>query len=122
MAVIAINGMQFYAFHGCFREEQSIGTRFRVDVVYETDTTKAQQSDNIEDTVSYLEVYRALKEEMETPSHLLEHVADRIGCRLLADFSAIERVEVAVSKIAPPLGGEMESVSVKIIKDRSLRN
>ena len=114
--------MQFYAFHGCFREEQAIGTRFRVDVAYETDTTKAQQSDNIEDTVSYLAVYRALKEEMEVPSHLLEHVADRIARRLLADFGAIERVEVSVSKIAPPLGGEMESVSVKITKDRFTRN
>ncbi|MBR6441048.1 MAG: dihydroneopterin aldolase [Bacteroidales bacterium] len=122
MAVITINGMQFYAFHGCFREEQAIGTRFRVDVAYETDTTKAQQSDNIEDTVSYLAVYRALKEEMEIPSHLLEHVADRIARRLLADFGAIERVEVSVSKIAPPLGGEMESVSVKITKDRFPRN
>lgn len=122
MSLIAINGMQFYAFHGCFSEEQSIGTRFRVDVVFETDTAEAQKSDNISDTVSYLDVYRALKEEMEIPSHLLEHVADRMGERILKDFPRVENVEVTVSKMFPPLGGQMDSVSVKITKARSRKN
>ena len=114
--------MQFYAFHGCFQEEQSIGTRFRVDVAFEVDTSVAQRTDRIEDTVSYLDVYTALKREMEIPSHLLEHVADRMAARLLADFAAIEKVEVTVFKLCPPLGGQMESVSVKVTKDRTRQN
>lgn len=119
MGRITLNDMQFYAFHGCFAEEQAIGTRFSVDVAFETDTSRAQHSDAIADTVSYLDVYQAVKREMAVPSHLLEHVGDRIGEALLAEFPAIERVWVRVSKLNPPLGGQLASVSVEVTKDRS---
>lgn len=111
--------MQFYAFHGCFAEEQTIGTYFRVDVAFETDTSRAQQSDDIADTVSYLEVYQTVKREMAIPSHLLEHVGDRIGEAILEEYPAVENVRVKVSKLNPPLGGQLESVSVEITKDRT---
>ncbi len=119
MSRITINGMQFYAFHGCFAEEQAIGTYFRVDVAFETDTSRAQQSDDIADTVSYLEVYQTVKREMAIPSHLLEHVGDRIGEAILEEYPAVENVRVKVSKLNPPLGGQLESVSVEITKDRT---
>ena len=118
MSSIVLEGMRFYAFHGCFAEEQAIGTHFRVDVAFETDTSKAQRSDNIADTVSYLDVYQAVKREMMEPSHLLEHVGDRIGEAILIQFPAIEHIRVKVSKLNPPLGGQLDAVSVEIIKDR----
>lgn len=114
--------MRFYAFHGCFEEEQKIGTHFLVEVAFETDTSRAQRSDDISDTVNYLEVYRVVQREMMQPSHLLEHVGDRIGEALLAAFPPMERVRVKVCKFNPPLGGQLESVSVEITKDRSRRN
>lgn len=119
MSRIVLNGMRFYAFHGCFAEEQKIGTYFIVDVAFETDTSRAQQSDDIADTVSYLDVYQTVKHEMMIPSHLLEHVGDRIGEALLASYPAIEQVCVKVSKLNPPLGGQLDSVTVEIIKERS---
>ena len=118
MAVITINDMRFYAHHGCFEQERVIGTHFRVDLAFTTDTSKAEVSDNISDTVSYLDVYHVVKAEMMTPSHLLEHVARRIGERVLADFAAVETVTVKVSKLNPPLGGQMESVSVELTVSR----
>lgn len=122
MAVISLKGMRFYAFHGCFDEERHIGTYFVVNTSFETDASKAQKSDNIADTVNYLEVYQAVKREMEVPSHLLEHVADRIGEALLLTFPAIDHLTVEVNKMNPPLGGHLEAVSVTITKDRSPRN
>ena len=118
MGRITLNGMSFYAFHGCFAEEQAIGTNFRVDVSFETDTRCAQQTDSIVDTVSYLDVYQVVKREMGIPSHLLEHVGERICTAVLAGFSAIDNVTVKVSKLNPPLGGQLESVTVEITKDR----
>ncbi|MBR3724240.1 MAG: dihydroneopterin aldolase [Bacteroidales bacterium] len=118
MSRITLNGMRFYAYHGCFAEEQAIGTHFLLDVEYETDTSRAQASDDIADTVSYLDVYRTIKKEMEQPSHLLEHVGDRVCSSLLAGYPAIERVSVRVSKLNPPLGGHLASVTVEITKDR----
>ena len=114
MATIAINDMRFYAHHGCFEEERKIGTRFRVDMVFETDTSHAEVSDNIADTVSYLDVYQVVKREMEISSHLLEHVARRVGESVKREFPAVASVRVKVSKLNPPLGGQMESVSVEV--------
>lgn len=114
MGRIAINDMRFYAQHGCFGEERAIGTHFRVDVAFDADTSTAEVSDNIVDTVSYLDVYQVVKKEMEKPSNLLEHVAHRIGEGVKREFPSVDAVSVKVSKLNPPLGGQMESVSVEI--------
>lgn len=118
MGWIAINDMRFYAHHGCFDQERSIGTHFRVDLRFETDTYKAEVSDNIADTVNYLEVYQVVKHQMEQPSHLLEHVARRIGDAILVQFTDTMTVVVRVSKLNPPLGGQMDSVSVELLLKR----
>lgn len=110
--------MRFYAYHGCFDEEQRIGAHFIVDVAFETDTQVAQKTDNIADTVSYLDVYQSVRRQMGIPSHLLEHVADRIGEALLQEYPGIMNVRVRVSKMNPPLGGQLDAVSVEITKDR----
>lgn len=115
MSWISINDMRFYAHHGCFEQERRIGTHFRVDLQFETDTSRAEVSDNIDDTVSYLDVYQVVKREMGIPSNLLEHVARRIGEGIRNDFPSVEAVRVKVSKLNPPLGGQMESVSVEVV-------
>ena len=114
MGRISINGMRFYAHHGCFEQERAIGTHFCVDLQMEVDTSRAEMSDNIADTVNYLEVYQVVKREMEQPSHLLEHVAHRIGEAVQVEFPDTMSVVVKVSKLNPPLGGQMESVSVEV--------
>ena len=113
MATVSINDMRFYAHHGCFTEERAIGTHFRVDLRFVTDTRRAEESDDIADTVSYLDVYQTVKHEMQQPSHLLEHVVRRIGDAVLAQYPTVEAVTVKVYKLNPPLGGQMESVSVE---------
>ena len=114
MARIEINNMRFYAHHGCFEQERIIGTNFRIDLAFDTDTSKAELSDDIADTVSYLDVYQVVKAQMQKPSHLLEHVARRIGEGIRNGFPSVEAVKVKVSKLNPPLGGQMESVSVEV--------
>lgn len=118
MAIIDITGMEFYSFHGCFSEERVIGTRFVVDLKLVVDTSVAQASDNIDDTVNYLLVYQEVKKQMEKPSHLLENVADRIASAVLDAFHPVESVEVKVSKLNPPLGGKIGSVSLVVEKSR----
>lgn len=119
MALIELNAMSFYAHHGCFEQEQKIGTWFRVDVAYEADSARAERSDNIADAVNYLEVYQVVKQQMASASHLLEHVAHRIGEAVLSTFVSVENVAVKVSKMNPPLGGDLDSVSVTIRMRRS---
>ena len=122
MSSITLEGMLFYAHHGCFSEEQAIGTRFSIDLTYQTDTTRAQLSDNIADTVSYLDVYQTVKREMNQPSHLLEHVGHRICEAVLKEYPVIDSVSVKVSKLAPPLGGQLNAVTIEITKGRCRQN
>ena len=106
--------MRFYAHHGCFVQERAIGTHFTVDLNFTTDTSRAEVSDNIADTVSYLDVYQVVRTEMQKPSNLLEHVARRVGEAVLRQFPAVTSLTVKVSKMNPPLGGQMNSVSVEL--------
>jgi len=114
MSLISIEKMEFYAYHGCFEEEQKIGTWFNVDLSLEVDTSKAEKSDNLEDTVNYQAVYQVVKEQMMIPSHLLENVARRILDAIQENFTDVTYGWVKVKKMNPPLGGVMESVSVEI--------
>ena len=119
MSYIDIENMDFYAFHGCFAEERQIGTRFRVNLRIELDTKTAQQSDCIEDTVDYLSVYQTVKKQMSIPSKLLEHVAERIVVALMEEYRQITHIWVKVTKCHPPLGGQMEGVSLTIERSRT---
>lgn len=106
--------MEFYAYHGCFKEEQIIGTRFLVDIYLETDTQKAENSDDLNDTVNYQEVYLLVKQEMDIKSKLLENVGRRILMTMMDRFPEIESAKIKISKMNPPLGGKMKSVSISL--------
>jgi dihydroneopterin aldolase len=114
MSVISIEGMEFFAYHGCFKEEQVIGTKFRVDLFLEVNTTLAEKTDHLEDTVNYLAVYQAVKDEMSIKSKLLEHVSRRILTRIKKDFPAVTKARIKMRKINPPLGGKIDFVSVEL--------
>ena len=114
MSTISIEEMEFYAYHGCFKEEQIIGTRFLVDLYLETDTTDAENSDKLDDTVNYQEVYLLVKREMEIKSKLLEHVGRRILNSISEQFPQIVSAEIKISKMNPPLGGKMKNVSLTL--------
>lgn len=114
MATISIEGMEFYAHHGCFAEEQTIGTDFRVDIAMDVDTSKAEQTDNLDDTIDYQIVYQLVKREMNIPSKLLEHVGRRIVDAVRTEFPSITCVRLKIRKLNPPLGGKMDSVSVTL--------
>ncbi len=117
-SIITIENMEFYAYHGCFTEEQAIGTHFFVNVEFTQDSTLAVRTDNIEDTVNYLSVYQSIKKEMNTNSRLIEHLAHRVLLRLFKDFSEIQTANITIKKMNPPLGGKMQHVAVTMKLNR----
>ena len=112
MALIEIEGMEFYAFHGHFEVEKIAGNRFVVNLKIESDCSKAGKSDKLEDTLDYQKAFLAVREEMAVSSDLLEHVCQRIIQRIKAEFPEVQKVLVKVSKLNPPMGGQIEKVSV----------
>ncbi|MDD5508845.1 MAG: dihydroneopterin aldolase [Bacteroidales bacterium] len=116
MAHISIEGMEFFAHHGCMKEEQMIGTRFFVDLVIETETLEAEKTDDLSKTVNYQAVYELIAGEMRIRSKLLEHVARRILERIYEHFPQILKAEVKICKLNPPVGGKVERVCVLLRK------
>jgi 7,8-dihydroneopterin aldolase/epimerase/oxygenase len=112
MGIICIENMEFYSFHGHFKEERIVGNRFLVDLTIETDMRLPRESDNLKDTVNYQKVYEIVKLQMEIKSHLLEHIAGRILDAIYAEMDGIKKATVKVSKMNPPMGGKIGSVSV----------
>jgi len=114
MGLIQLEGMEFYAFHCHYKEEQIVGSRFLVDLTIETDLEKAAESDNLRDAVNYQQAYGIIKLQMAQKSHLLENIASRIINALYSEIKGIKRARVKVSKMNPPVGGKVNSVSVII--------
>ena len=112
MSIIQIENMEFYAYHGHFKEEQIVGNRFLVDLWIETDMRKPAVSDNLDDAVNYQVAYKLVRKEMEKKSNLLEHIAKRILDALFESLKGIEKARVKISKMNPPVGGKMDNVSV----------
>jgi dihydroneopterin aldolase len=103
-----------YAYHGCLEEEAVIGANYVVDVRIETDFSVAQRTDDLSKTVDYVVVYNIVKSEMAIRSKLIEHVAGRIANELLRKLPEIKKAEVTVTKINPPMNGDVKEVSVVI--------
>jgi 7,8-dihydroneopterin aldolase/epimerase/oxygenase len=114
MGMISIEGMAFFAHHGCFSEEQLVGTHFEVDVYLETETLEAEQTDDLTKTVNYQEIYQLVKAEMHVHSKLLEHVARRILDRIARSYPMVTSARVKISKLNPPVGGQVEKVSIEL--------
>lgn len=106
--------MEFFAYHGCFKEEQIIGTKFRVDLTIEADVEEAANNDDLHLTINYLSVYQMIKKQMEIKSKLLENVGKRILDELYVQFPGVIKAEVKVSKLNPPLGGKLDCVSLTL--------
>lgn len=105
--------MEFYAYHGHFKEEQRVGNRFIVNVKLKTDITEAAQSDNLDDAMDYQKVYKLIEEEMKQKSYLIEPLLMRTVKRLFNEFKQLEYLELEISKLNPPLGGRVERVSLE---------
>jgi len=118
MGIIRINTIRVYAHHGCLEEEEVVGSAYEVDIEIEADLQKPSVSDHLSETVDYVYLHHLVVEEMKIRSKLLEHVGLRIIRRALEEIPMIGAVTVTVSKINPPIGGDVDSVSVQLREQR----
>ncbi len=119
MAKISIKNMEFFSHHGCFSEEQKTGTHFVVNLMMEANVESAEYSDNLEETINYVDVYQLIKTEMNKNSKLLEHVARRSLDAVMKTFPLVTYAEFEIEKMNPPLGGKIGSVAVFITSSQT---
>lgn len=118
MGIIQVNNIRLYAYHGCLEEEARIGSEYRVDITVKADLTRPSETDELSDTVDYVHLNAIVKEEMAIRSKLLEVVARRILDRIFTELPMVKRIRVQVAKMNPPIGGNVENVTVTLSKKR----
>ncbi len=118
MGTITLEGIEFFAYHGFYQEERKTGNRYSVDISVETDFSQAAEEDKLQETVNYEKLYQMVRDEMQQPSKLLEHIAHRLIEQTFRAFSEIESVEVSVSKFNPPVGGVCRRAVVHLKRQR----
>ena len=112
---ILLENVKLYAYHGVGEQERIVGNHYLINLKIKIDVTKAVESDLLDDTISYAEVFEIVKREMAIPSKLLEHAAGRIISALRNNFPKIETIELKLSKNNPPMGADMDCASILLI-------
>jgi dihydroneopterin aldolase len=113
---VALEGLEFHAYHGVYPQERSSGNKFEVDVIVETEFQETAFQDDLSGTINYEDLYALVKKEMEKPSKLLETVGHAIAEKILKSFNSAIYVEVKISKFNPPIGGVCKKASVLVSK------
>lgn len=119
MGTIKLQNIRTFSFHGCLMEEAKIGSDYRVDLKVKTDLRKSAVSDELKDTVDYVHLNKIIVEEMAIRSNLLEHVAHRIIKRIFDELPEVSRIILGVSKLNPPIGGDVEAVTIEMEEYRN---
>ena len=118
MGKIKLRNIKVFSYHGCLDEEGKIGSYYRVDLTVNGDLSHSAKTDSLADTIDYVHLNKIVKEEMAIRSKLLETVAERILNRVLEELQLVQKVKVGVSKINPPIGGDVGMVTVYRSKSR----
>lgn len=113
---ILLEDIKIYAYHGVLPEESVIGNNYIINTELRADLEKASQTDNLADTVNYAEISEIIHREMQIPSQLLENVIGRIIRKIEENFPQISYIKIKLTKINPPMKGEMKGVSVEFEK------
>ena len=118
---ILLHGAQFFARHGVSAEERRVGGRFVVDIELEHDLARAGKRDNLDDTISYAQLYDLARAIVEGESfQLVETLAETMAQKILATFPA-RAVMVRVKKQPPPIQGIVDSAGVEIYRESKPR-
>jgi dihydroneopterin aldolase len=116
MGVIVLKNIRCYAYHGCLQEEAMIGSDYLVNLKIKANLKKSSFSDDLNDTVDYVKLNEIVVAAMNKRSKLLEEVAQRILQSIFEELPMVQKAWVTVSKVNPPLGGDVEMVSVRLKK------
>ncbi len=114
--IIKVNKIKVYAYHGCLPEEGIIGGTYEVNVVLHTNFIEAAKTDDLTKTIDYVLVNKIVEEEMAIRSKLIEQVGLRILNRFENELNNLQKSQIEIVKISPPINGDVESVSIILEK------
>lgn len=114
MGKVALEGIEFHAYHGAYPEETVLGNRFTLDLELETDFKKAMMEDDLSATVDYSKLYQLIKSRMDVRVKLLEHLGHMIVSDILEVYPETKQIRLTLKKHGPALGGLVKFSAVQI--------
>jgi dihydroneopterin aldolase len=119
MDVLKLERIMLYGKHGVYSEENTLGQRFIISVEIHLDLSVAGQTDRLEETINYTEIYGVVKKIVQgKPCALIETVAEKIASSLLDDYDKINLVKISVTKPHPPIDITFDGVTAEITRRR----
>jgi 7,8-dihydroneopterin aldolase/epimerase/oxygenase len=113
MGLITAEGIRVFAYHGHLLEEAVLGGHFIVNVWVEADTSEVEKTDDLNDTVDYVQLITIVKEQMAIRANMIEVPAKRIVAAILS-LNKVKKVTVEVEKVLPPIAATFDKISVTI--------
>ncbi len=118
MLTIQLDAVQFYAYHGIFDEEKTLGNNYVVDIKIEVSANK-QIIESITETIDYALVFDMLKKRMQIPTPLLETIATDFCHTILNNFQLASSIDFSIKKMNPPIEKFIGNVGVQFVLKRS---
>lgn len=113
-STIFLRNLHVHAYHGVMEQEQCVGADFTVNLRVHYNISKAMQTDDVAHTLNYAELAHIVLNQMAVPSHLLEHVAGRIGIAVFSHFPQATAIDLEIVKNNPPMGGDCDGAGVEL--------
>ncbi len=111
---ILLQGLQYHAFIGVGEQEQVVGNDYVLDLRLGYPFAAAMESDVVDDTLNYADVFNIVSEVMKQPSKLLEAAAGKIVKELCARYKRLESIDLKLVKRNPPMGADCDSTGVEL--------
>ena len=111
---IHLRNVRFHAFHGVMPQERRVGAYFLVNLRVGYPLEKSMQSDEVADTLNYAALYAVVREEMMTPSNLLEQVAGRFADAVIKGLPQVTSIDLELTKENPPMGANCAGAEVEM--------
>ena len=119
---IILNGIKISGRHGCTEYERQHEQIFIVDAELYLDLSQAGKSDDLGDTIDYVQVLTDIKKIVGgTPRNLIETVAQDICDILLKKYFLLDALKITIHKPAPPVKEKFGGAAVEILRKRSDR-
>lgn len=120
MDKIILKNLAFFGFHGVLEQEKTLGQKFFVDITVSTDTKNAGLSDEVDDTVSYAEIYEIARfHTQEKRYDLIEALAENISKDILMKYNDISEIETEIKKPEAPVRGIFDYMAVRICRKKA---
>ena len=114
---IYLDEVRFYAFHGVMPQETQVGGEFVVSLRVGYPIQVAMDTDDVADTLNYAQLFQLVKQQMEIPSKLIEHVAGRIVKAIQQQFPQVSSIHLRITKTNPPMGADCKGAGVEVTSE-----